>query len=59
MNTHQIEWAKQHDWFRAYFSGPDGLHVVVADIVRQQDGEVIEQEIQFGNFRKLQEWAGY
>lgn len=57
----QIEWARQHDWYRARFVSMQGqVHGVVAvERVRAEDGNVTEEEIAFDDFRELRKWAGY
>lgn len=53
----QINWAKQHDWFR--FVDEDCGCIVVEDCY-SQNGQLFNKKIIWnGSFSELRRWAGY
>lgn len=55
MTMRQIEWAAQHDWFRAWARSPDSPIVFIAVVY----DSLSDSKVRFTDFSELRAWAGY
>jgi hypothetical protein len=58
MNYEQIEWASKHGWFFTYTTS-NGTYGVIANDDYCLDGKIHRTVVEFTDFQKLKEWAGY
>lgn len=54
LNTQQMVWAKQHDWFVEAFVNSYNLYTVVVRPSFEGDKQTV-----FTDYKELRAWAGY